>query len=433
MLRVLLLLAIAAPLQAQPPASFKASTAAVVSEQAAGRPISLEEAYALALKRSEELAQRAGSVAEAWARVDEMWSAVKPAFTLRGTEFAQDTSASGGVVSNSPRRDKPEAKVMLHQPLFSGLRDFLAVRVARAGGRSAELDLRRAEDLLYSDVAVAFLDQLGMDKEIAVRRSIVAITADRVRELKERERIGRTRHSEVLAAESQLAQNEADLKQALRRERDVQLKLRFLTGLEDELAPLEVPLKDALGLEDYLARARTRADVEARRLDAGAARENTTIAGRARWPLISFDGNYYLKRIGTLSDARWDLLVTGDLPLYQGGKIGAQVRQAEARARRADEVLGLALRKAELETRTAHEELVTDLAAVAALEKASELAEANAKAQAEDYRLGVVTNLDVLGALNALQQVRLRLDGARLDTRLARIQLDVASGGVPRP
>ncbi|MFA6092687.1 MAG: TolC family protein [Elusimicrobiota bacterium] len=391
------------------------------------RTLGLSEAYRLALRRSEELSQQARSVEEAWARVDELWSAVKPAFSLKVGESYQDRDERG---VPPLRRDKPQAQVALHQPLFSGLRDFLAVRVGRDQGRSAELDLRRAQELLYADVAAAYIDELGMMREIEIRRAVVDLTEDRVRELKERERIGRSRKSEALAAESLLAQNQADLKDALRRERDAQLRLRFLTGLDDDLACEDVALHPAGNLEEILESCRTRPDIEARRLDLESARRQTSIVRRGRWPVMSLDGNYYLRRLSPYDSVKWDLSVLGELPLYQGGRVGAQTRQAASRESIVEESLGLSLRKAELEVRAAYEELQAILESVAALEKAAQLAEANSRAQAEDYRLGLVTNLDVLGALTSLQQVRLRLDRARLDARLARIRLDVAAGSI---
>ena len=68
------------------------------------------------------------------------------------------------------------------------------------------------------------------------------------------------------------------------------------------------------------------------------------------------------------------------------------------------------------------------MSVVAALDNAERLASENAKAQSEDYRLGQVTNLDVLGSLNILQQTRLQQNAARLDAYWSRVRLEVAAG-----
>jgi outer membrane protein TolC len=85
-------------------------------------------------------------------------------------------------------------------------------------------------------------------------------------------------------------------------------------------------------------------------------------------------------------------------------------------------------RLAELEARSAHQKLLSSVAVVAALDNAARLAEDNAKAQSDDYRLGQVTNLEVLGSLNTLQQTRLQQNAARIDAYWSRVQLEVAAG-----
>ncbi|MBI5882307.1 MAG: TolC family protein [Elusimicrobia bacterium] len=385
----------------------------------AGRAISLQEAYERALGVSEDLAQRSETAAEAWARVDELWSAVQPRLSFKASEFVQDSSSS---------RDKPELKFTVRQPLFTGLKEFLALRAGKAKGAVAELDLLRAKDLLYLDVARAYLDLLGLHRELGIRAALVDITEDRIRELKDREKIGRSRKSEVLAAESQLAGLIADLEQAKRRELDGQEALRFLTGLSERLVPAPLELSPAGDIDGCITSSRGRGDVEARRRDLEAARDTTEMSRRSRWPVASFDGSYYLKRPETQKDIMWDLTLSAELPLYQGMQTVAQVRQGQARERSAAAALSASLRRAATEVRTAHSDLRAGAAVVAALEKAVELAEANAKAQTEDYRLGLVTNLDVLGALNTLQQARLRLESGRVDLLLSRFRLGVAAG-----
>lgn len=395
------------------------------------RTLSLEESFRLAEKRSSELARRGLGVEEVDARVRELWSAVKPSLSLKGSEFFQDPSAQGGALGSFTQKERPEAKVSLRQPLFAGLREFLAVEAAQAQRGSAELEVRRARDLLYLDVAGAYLDLLWMRREIGVREAMAAVTKDRVQELKAREKLGRSRHSEVLAAESQLAQLEAQVQDTLRKDRSFQETMRFLTGLSGELSPKEVSLPAEEPVEPFLDAARARPDVEACRRDAQAAGFLEESARRAVWPVAGLDGNYYLRRTGLQGPIKWDVLLFAELPLYLGGAVGARTEQARSRRRSSEEALSLALRTAESEVRNAHQDLVSYLSVVRALEKAVALAEANAAAQAEDYRLGLVTNLDVLGSLNALGEMRLRLNSARLDVSYAAARLAVAAGKVP--
>lgn len=420
---------LAAPLSAQPAGT------ALVSSSSAPRGIGLTEAFTFALQRNERLAQDREAVNEALSRIDELWSLVKPRISLVGSEIIQDSpGASAGAVSSFSQRYRPQAGFSAHQPLFSGLREYLAVKAARAQSESATLDLRRAESRLYEDVAAAYLGLLGVQKEIAARREIADLTGDRIKELRQRVGVGRSRKSEVLAAESQLSQVESDLAATLGRERVAQFNLRFVTGLDTDLGPADVSVDAPADLDSYLGRSLSRADIEARRRDLDAARFGVDIQRRQSWPTLFADGNYYLKRPdGFQKDIKWDATLSASLPLFSGGGIAAQTEQARARSRSAELALGLARRRAETEVRSSYDDLRSTLHIVQALERSLDLARKNAEAQSADYRLGLVTNLDVLNALNAVQATRLTLDRARLDAVAAQTRLEVACGGPQAP
>lgn len=395
---------------------------------AQGRTLDLPEAYRLALARSEEIAISGATYEEALANADEIFSRVKPRLNLMGSATFQDVPP--GATGLFLQRHREQGWVSLSQPLFSGFREFLAHRASKDLGRAAELSLERAKQLLYRDVARAYLDLLAAQDDIRIRDALVAITRDRVAELRDFRKVGRARAGELLAAESQLALNLAQLESARASEQVAQFTLGFLTGLEDRLnlapapAPAPVPPLDAA-----LAKARSRPDVESRREEASAAESSIKVVSRARWPTVSLDANWYFQRPPSFtSDVKWDAAITGSLPLYGGGEIGAQTRQREARLKARRAALSEASRRAELEARSAHQRLASSVAVTAALEKAADLAEQNAKAQSADYKLGQVTNLEVLGSLNSLQQTRLQQNEARIDAYWSRVQLEVAAG-----
>lgn len=395
---------------------------------ASARELDMPEAYRLALARSEEIAISGESHEEALARVEEIRSRVLPRVALMGSETFQHVPK--GVSNQFLQPNREQGWVTAHQPLFSGFREFLALRAAKDLGRAAQLQLERAKQLLYQDVARAYLDLLAAQDEIRIRSALVAITEDRVKDLKEFRRVGRARASELLAAESQVAQNAAQLEESRAAEQVAQFRLGFLVGLEERLAPKPVPAPSPVPeLSSVLARARARADVESRRAEASSAELSLKVASRQRWPAIALDANYYFQRPPSFtSQVKWDAVITGSLPLYSGREIGSQSRQQEARLRARRQAASAAARAAELEAKAAHQELLSSVSVVGALDNAAALAEQNAKAQAEDYRLGQVTNLDVLGSLNTLQQTRLQQNAARLDAYWSRVRLEVAAG-----
>jgi outer membrane protein len=393
------------------------------------RSLSLDDAYSAALARSEEIAEKGQTYAQVVAQVDEIWAEVKPRLNLNANHVWQDTPGPG--VNFPLPANQNTVAINGHQPLFAGLRDFLAVRATKVESASAELALKRAKQLLYQDVAGAYLNLLQNRREIATLESQVKLTDDRVKELRNFVEIGRSRKSEILAAQSQLAQSQADLEASRGRERLSQATLQFLTGLEQELAPQEIATPETADDEKpFLDRAQTRPDVEAARKDFEYADLYVTIQGRQYLPTVALDGNYYLLRPNNFSkNVHWDATLSGQLPIYYGGQVGAQVREAKAVRAFKEAALSLALRKALLDVRASHSDLVSDLSVVRALQNAMSLAEENAKAQAADYRHGLVTNIEVLASLTTVQNTRLRLDQAEIQAYDARVRLEVAAGG----
>lgn len=404
------------------------------SAEPAGRPLTLWEAYSAAQAQSEALAASEAGVAEAGQRVRELWGAVQPAVAVQGSEFVQDSATGGsGVQSTLNRRDRPEAKFTLSQPLFSGFREFLALKAARSRREGLAADLERAASLLYKDVARAFFDLLAVRRELETRRATVLLTAERVKDLEGRAKLGRSRASEVLQAKVLQAEAESQLPSVGGREAAASEVLSFLTGLTGPLEPVEAQAPEAPAFGDLLRRARARADVRARREELAMALFLERSARREHWPSASLGGNYYLKRVGFQEDIKWDVTFLASLPLYSGGASAARIAQAGSRVRAAELRLKGAERLAESELRRAHARLESELESGRALAAAAELAEKNAKAQAEDYKLGVVTNLDVLGALTSLQDVRLDLERSRLEAGFLRAELEAAAGGPQAP
>lgn len=420
---LLALLLSAAPVSAQVPPAASAA--------AAPRPITLAEAYALALKRSEALAQSQEAVKEALARVDELKSDVMPHFGFIANHTFQENPHSG--ISSIDKTSIPNYYLQATQPIFSGFREFLAFKSGRKTAESLQLTEKRAESLLYRDVAQAYFNVQQVQSDIQVRGEVLKATADRIAQLEHWVGIGRSRGSEVLAARSLLAQTQAQVELSNGSERVAQEVLRFLTGLDTDLAPQPVPPPVLQPLEPFLAAAGARDDVQASERALEAARLNTSVVARQRWGSLGVTGDYYLKRLGFSGNTHYDAIFGLTVPIWDGGVISAQTREAKARERSSEQAVSAAKRAAQRDARSAYMNLQWALSAMNALEKADELAAENVKAQEHDYKLSLVTNLEVLDSLNTMQTTRLQLDAARNQAAFARAQLEVAAGGPQRP
>jgi outer membrane protein len=405
------LFAAAACLLASPLKAQEFSTATM-------RSLGLGEAYRLAVVRSEALAQQAEGIKQLEAAERLITASFRPALAFDASQYKQQ---------NSPSQTK--GYLTGSYALFSGMRDYIAAKAAASRTGAAKLDLERARQQLYLNTAQAYLDLYSAQREALIRKDQMNVTARRIAELQARADIGRSRTSEVVAAKTQLAQDKANYLGAAASERLAQQTLLFITGLDSDIAPQEISLSRETDLQEYLKLALLRPDLAAGRKSLETYNYLADIQDHNLWPSVNLAADYYAVRhpMPAPSD-RWDGAVTLSVPLYTGGYSAAQKASAYAARRNAELALQLAERQALTEVRSAYDEHKYSILQEASLRDALALASDNSRYQQEDYKLGLVTNLDVLNALNNVLQTRLALSQAEVQRNWTLIKLDTAAG-----
>ncbi len=388
--------------------------------------LTLPGCYALALKRSEEIALRAELIAEAEARFLQSLSGVLPKLSFSFTDKRQDGSGASAFT----RRSLPERKFTFSQPLFSGFKEFAAMKGSKLERRQREHEKARAEQLLLVDVSDAFHLFLEQRENIRILNSIRQTLLDRNQELEAREKIGRSRLSELTAVQAQLYRVEAEWEAAQARERIASHLLQFLTGLDaiGDLADPDPTLPSLEGRETYLARAATRADVKAAEQALEISHQELRVARSKFFPTVGAEGNYYVERSGAAKDVKWDASLEMNVPIFQGGSALGATREAESGVRQAELQLRRVRRVAGREILDAYADYEGALAQVRALTKALEASEENYQLQVEEYRRSLVSNLEVLSVLQNLQDARGELVQARSEALRRYWKLKVAAG-----
>ena len=117
-----------------------------------------------------------------------------------------------------------------------------------------------------------------------------------------------------------------------------------------------------------------------------------------------------------------------DVPIFQGGTAVGATREAAYGVRQAELRLQEARRVTDQEIRGAFAEYGGALARVRALTQALEATEESYQMQVAEYRLNLVSNLDVLEALQILQDARRDLIQALHDAHRLYWKLQVACG-----
>lgn len=323
------------------------------------------------------------------------------------------------------------------QPLFRRQNQIVYAQ-SKEQVKIAEVQFRAAEQDLILRVAQAYFDVLqSLDNLVFIAAQKAAIT-EQLASAKRNFEVGTATITDTHEAQ---ARYDLAVAQEIAEENTYNIRLRTLeklvgkpAGTLDTLAAGELLRGEAGSIDDWAARAaegnlqaeiqriaKTIADQEVQRNRAGHLPTLDAVAGYTTTNNQNF---------GTVQvDA--DTAIVGlelNLPIYQGGRVSSQVREAVANREKARQDLENATREASLQARQAWLNVNSGAARVRALEQALTSTEAQLESTKLGLQVGVRTSLDVLDAEQQVLSARRDLAGARYDYLLAGLALKAAVG-----
>jgi len=401
----------------------------------AAEALTLDEYFDAALKRSEVVANQAELIRQAEESYKQADAALYPSVSGVAAYTRQDPVPESQSATSNFFNRQTVTKVTATQSLFRGFREFAALRQTKALIGAQNQDYVNARTQLFKDVVQNFYAVLAIEQDLRNLDAEIKQDLDREKELNARVRIGRSRIGEVLTVQSTISTLRAEVQHQEGQLSIARQAFAFLSGL-DPATPLrdtEVVPANLEPLEDYLARLDLRPDVKAGQQRLTAAQENIKVARGARLPSVDLNANRYINRTGTLRDSDWDVGIELTVPIYTGGQLQSQVSTAVSQRTQAELSLSQIRRQAEQEISATHQSVVYDQTQLDALEKSTEAARKNYEAQRHDYRLGLVTNLDVIQALTTYQISQRALDRARFTAKTDYLTLQAAAVRRPAP
>jgi outer membrane protein len=396
--------------------------------------LDLDQAFASALKRSEVLAGQQETLVQAEERFHQALGAVLPSLGASGQWFQQDASGLPASSAVPQSAWQTTYKVSASMPLFRGFREYAALAAAGDLVKAQQEALDWAGQQLYRDTAQAYYLVAALEKDLVTLGDEANLYAKRIRQLQERAGIGQSRKTEVLSAQAALASLKAQIDASQAGLASARELFAFTTGLpSDSLLEAEGPLPTLGGEQGFLDRLGERPDVLAAEQDWKAAKAGVPLAWGAHLPSADLNANYYFQRPGQLQNVKWDAQLSLTLPLFLGGTVASQTRQAESAARQAELVLSQVRRLALEDLKTSYGDARFDLAQALDQREAAALARRNYEAEAYDYNLGLVTNVEVLQALASWKESERALDrvGYAARTDLARLEAAAAKVHIP--
>jgi outer membrane protein TolC len=274
------------------------STAAVALP---ARGASLRDCYRRALKTSADVIAGQEAVREARGNYLSAFGTVLPHVSYDTSYTRQAPTRDVFIPSYLSAEESYVNKFTVNQAVFSGFREFAAVKAARGLQRQRILQLVRTQQVLLGSISDAFYTALEQRETGAVLAALSRVLEERIADLRKREQVGRSRRSDVVSTLALFHQNEADRETARNQEMNARAQLEYLTGVktdealrDDEAVPLQ-----AEGEQVFASRAAGRPDVGAAREALFIARRQVTIARADFWPTVSLSGDYYTRRTGT--------------------------------------------------------------------------------------------------------------------------------------
>lgn len=400
------------------------------SVASAAIPEGLRQLHELALKQSETIKIADSREKQADQRKSRAGGALLPSLTARYNYTEIDPLP--GADSGFRRINQYSALVNLNQPIYRG--------AAYPAYSFTKIDLELQQRLheqeglgLWQATTEGYYNLWMAKNDLANIKKLREFSEERAKELRERVRVGRSRKGELMQAEAQLASVDADVARAENALLTAEERVSFLAGAD--YVPAYGPMPESLSatgaLGEYLQQAQQRPDIKASAQAIQLTEKEISIAKAGHHPNVDFNANYYLERTGILQDSEWDIGVVVSLPLYQGGTVLAQTREAAERKR--EDVLAYERLKREIErdVRILWQNVQTVDKVVKDLKIAQAKAEATYQENKKDYRYGLVTSLDVLVSLNEFIDNKRGFERAVLEREMLALQLQLATGVSP--
>ncbi len=393
---------------------------------AAPKAFSLEDAYTSALKRSEDVAVQK----EILTQVQELETQSQAGFlpNLQGTlPLYTDNNRWGNSTATGPSN---YGKLTLNQPLFQGFRTLALLNQRKALTAAQKFQIELVKRQLLTDVTSAYYTVLSNQSDEVNYQNEIEANNRRLKELRDFLKIGKSQDSDLLTFQSNVSTLEAQLENTRGQLEISKQNLAYLTGWDSNVILVEAAstLPSTPDVAFFLQKLKDRPDVLAAKSQVSAAKEGIDLASGQHWPSVDLQANYNFQRPGDTPGGSTDAQVLLTLPLFQGGSVSSQVRQAKALSQERELELTKILRSAETQVKTLYASFNSSKMQIEKYEKAVDFSKRNYEIMGRNYRRGNVTNLEVLQALTTYQASQRTLERQRILTKMNYANLQVVSG-----
>jgi outer membrane protein len=367
---------------------------------------------------------------------------------VNATAFTQENNTNisfRGAAPGSQRQGNSNGfTVTLTQPLFNW-QNIQVYKEAGFKAAQAEATFGQATQDLIVRVAQAYFDVLGSQDSLAFIQAQKVAISEQLAQAKRNFEVGTATITDTHEAQ---ARYDLATSQEIAAQGDLEIKKRALQQIVGKFPERLEPLKPNVELsspqpnsmeewasaanQGYQARAQEAAlEIAAREIERIRAGHLPTlnIVGSAGGSSSSISTSTSVNNNASDATTRTIGLQLA-IPLYAGGNVSSQVRQAVANREKAQQDLESTRRAAALAARQAYVGVSNGMAQVKALEAALVSSRSALDSNKLGYEVGVRINIDVLNAQQQVYSTLRDLSKARYDTILNGLKLKAATGAL---
>ncbi|MBI2602888.1 MAG: TolC family protein [Deltaproteobacteria bacterium] len=392
--------------------------------------ITLRQAYERALETRSGLANKKIDENIALLQKSQTLSAFYPNFELSSVNQWRDQASSSAFERQFSTAHQHTARLTMRQMLFHGGAEYEALKIAGLEIEARRLEQQEIELEIYDTVANSFFAILALEADAKNLEDQVGTLEQRNFILKQRVKLGRNKASDLTAALSQAAKLKSELPTLRSKIEGEKQNFLWLIG-SDRVERLEDEVRSWTAADDISMDVDRVPAIRARKKLSEIQDRRISMARSEFLPNVDLSASYYVDRTGTPSDSRWDAALNATWLLFSGDTTRSEIRiQVLERNKLENEIADLS-RQIQLRFEVQKEQLRLYQVSMGELETALTFAKKTYEEQQRDFEFGLVSNLDVLRALDDLLFARRSYDLEKINGRLLWFRLHTMAGMLP--
>ena len=402
---------------------------------------SLSEIYGLAKQHDPELLEAAAQRDSAFEAINSTRSNLLPQIDLTAGYVYQDTD----------RHEADGSSGNVNLGLVQSIYDrgsWISLNISEKTAREADARYAVTQQSVIYNITEAYFDVLSAKDNLRFVQSEREALAKQLNQTEQRFAVGSAPITDVQDAQAQYDNVVAQEIQAQNSVENALEEVRAITGQPaSNLSVLDInrfsTSMPELSANDLVQKASNEnLQILAGRIQKDIAKEQISLADSGHLPTISLTTGYeYTKNFDEPNDPvtgytqdddenLFNIGVSIDLPVYSGGRVTSEGKQAQYQYVAASQDLESTYRDVEKNIRAINNNIRSAIGSIKAYEQSLVSAKSALEATEQGFMVGTRTMVDVLDSTQNVYQAQKNLSDARYQYILSRVQLKQATGSL---